>query len=699
MSSPIWSEYESRLALTQYQYERLPGDGGKHIRIATIHPGFFGDDVHVSLRVEEFQVNSSRPGQSPSIEDKVPYYEALSYCWGLPEQNPGHIFVRNQVPHTTESNLLEASDDGIWNQWLPARKSLLSGLRHLRYEDRLRELWIDAICIDQDDTVQKGPQVAMMGPLYSKAARVLVWLGPGADESSRALALLEKWGSQVEYDARNNTLTLSAQLREKGLSMEEVERNTSVEFTTENTRAVCHLLCREWFERIWVRQEIGLANPSEARVQCGFVIVPWNLFLNGWAVFTHKYRPQENTDLAQKVVDRVEKISGFLKQPEQISLCWLRDYFAYTHCLDPRDRVYAVRSMLEENISKFIQPDYSKTTIEVYQDATIAYLRGDLDGDLSILEQCERHPGWNSPSWVPDWSYHDRTMTVLPQKEATGRILLNEKSWELVEPGVLRVRGVSITRLASIYPFHEEDVSEDIQALLAQENRPVDEVYRAGGTILSAYAQALMGNYFQDNNLSAQSATLPTLEVVQRELLELQGGRLDDFSLGVKNRIRQTCTGRAFLRTTSGLLGVANDSIQPGDEVCAVFGNRRLLVLRPSGGQQYGQYSLVGHCCIPGLENGEGILGPLPQNMRHVYASHKVLANDWPDWFWQNTSTGEVVVEDPRFQDLELDLKDYRQSIAGDAQLPYMPYLNVDSEVMEKFLASRNVHLQAFSLV
>lgn len=66
---------------TKYKYEPLPGDGGKHIRIVKIHPGGFPDEIHVSLRVEEFRAAENRRTDeaSDTNPEKVPSCEALSY--------------------------------------------------------------------------------------------------------------------------------------------------------------------------------------------------------------------------------------------------------------------------------------------------------------------------------------------------------------------------------------------------------------------------------------------------------------------------------------------------------------------------------------------------------------------------------------------------------------------------------------------
>jgi hypothetical protein len=59
------------------------------------------------------------------------------------------------------------------------RLELARALRRLRFPNSTRILWIDAICINQDDKEERSYQVPLMGSIYSLARRVVVWLGPG----------------------------------------------------------------------------------------------------------------------------------------------------------------------------------------------------------------------------------------------------------------------------------------------------------------------------------------------------------------------------------------------------------------------------------------------------------------------------------------------------------------------------------------
>jgi hypothetical protein len=63
-------------------------------------------------------------------------------------------------------------------------------LRDYWYKDNL-PFWIDAICINQDDPIERGHQVNMMRDIYSAAREVLVWLGDSTTESTAGMAMVQ----------------------------------------------------------------------------------------------------------------------------------------------------------------------------------------------------------------------------------------------------------------------------------------------------------------------------------------------------------------------------------------------------------------------------------------------------------------------------------------------------------------------------
>jgi hypothetical protein len=91
-----------------------------------------------------------------STTREAPSYEALSYIWGGPTNTVEIICGQGRLSITV--NLRDA-------------------IRRFRYKNKCRVLWVDAICIDQRNIEERGKQVQLMGMIYWKADRVLVWLG------------------------------------------------------------------------------------------------------------------------------------------------------------------------------------------------------------------------------------------------------------------------------------------------------------------------------------------------------------------------------------------------------------------------------------------------------------------------------------------------------------------------------------------
>ncbi|PVI05405.1 HET-domain-containing protein, partial [Periconia macrospinosa] len=92
--------------------------------------------------------------------DVAPAYESISYVWG---------------DHKKTHTLALLSTQTV----LSITPSLENALLHVCPQSQTGYLWIDQICIDQDNTTERSQQVGIMGKIYSKAQRVLIWLGNG----------------------------------------------------------------------------------------------------------------------------------------------------------------------------------------------------------------------------------------------------------------------------------------------------------------------------------------------------------------------------------------------------------------------------------------------------------------------------------------------------------------------------------------
>jgi hypothetical protein len=185
--------------------------------------------------------------------DHAPSYRALSYCWGPPEErNRGSI-------------LLDAGDVELQaikrkKIELPVTPTLEAALRRLRHNDgRTSQLiWIDAICINQNDDKEKGKQVQSMRLIYQNAAEVSIGLGVDEEKSLLAWDLIQGF-----EDCRGDIKAIERL----------IEPSREKHFA-----ALLALFRRDYFWRIWVVQEITCAK--KAVVYCGSKMMPWPNFQN-----------------------------------------------------------------------------------------------------------------------------------------------------------------------------------------------------------------------------------------------------------------------------------------------------------------------------------------------------------------------------------------------------------------------------------
>lgn len=134
-------------------------------------------------------------------------YEALSYCWETGER-----------PHSVS----------LGGKALSVTKNLNMALKYLRDPQLKRALWIDAICINQEDIAEKNKQIPLMGQIYAQASQVIVWLGGSQDCGDKALESIRHFGEDDHYLAN---------------------------YWPEEDISLCSkLLDREWFRRVWVSE-------------------------------------------------------------------------------------------------------------------------------------------------------------------------------------------------------------------------------------------------------------------------------------------------------------------------------------------------------------------------------------------------------------------------------------------------------------
>jgi hypothetical protein len=150
-------------------FEYKPIENASQIRIMYLLPGDSNDTFHCILRHVDLE------------DSKLPWFDALSYVWGDP-------YIPKQPMRLSHYNheFINISRSSHLFKEKPISASLASALRNWRDNDHIaRALWVDAVCINQNDLAEREREVLKMCKIYSQAKRVLVWLG-----LPRELALL-----------------------------------------------------------------------------------------------------------------------------------------------------------------------------------------------------------------------------------------------------------------------------------------------------------------------------------------------------------------------------------------------------------------------------------------------------------------------------------------------------------------------------
>jgi hypothetical protein len=320
------------------EYVYTPIDHHNDIRILKILRGSEGDPLMCML------FPSAAPSSSGHSKlDSFPY-AALSYCWG--DDNP--IYPVEMFWSDTGEH-----DNAPTGRVFYIRRSLNAALRQLRDPYHGVDIWVDALCINQADNVEKKTQVAGMHRIYSAAKEVIVWLGEGNDEIRKTFDLLRSI-----------------------LDLQELEKLTTDETKCEQWICIIKLMRRPWFTRRWVIQELLLAK--KAIVMCAAESMPWELFADALALFrtkldviqAHLNKPKSLSRMGDSLVrldltkyqpleanTLVDATSNLFRKSDDGSRIETRlvdlevlvtSTFLALESSDPRDIIYAVLSLAKD---------------------------------------------------------------------------------------------------------------------------------------------------------------------------------------------------------------------------------------------------------------------------------------------------------------------------------------------------------------
>ncbi|MCJ1398988.1 hypothetical protein MMC11_002190 [Xylographa trunciseda] len=581
------------------QYPLNPAD--HEIRLVSLHPGRNAEPIVCELNKVSL--------------DNCPKYEALSYVWG----------------ENTSDRRISVDGHEVF-----IGISLWDALRYLRDSYRPRELWIDALSIDQANMRERSHQVQQMGLIYKSAACVLAWLGEASDDSDIALETMLALSKDTPFN-RSTILFAPSQ------NTHAWELQISRRF-----KALKKLMHRSWWRRIWCVQEIALCK--EAVIVCGRMTLPWRVF----CLFADSFKKHleccgrdglqvslgsshdRTIHSIYKLIDNRTRAIG------KRSLLWATRSFSNGLCSDERDKIYGLLALAEAEIK--LRPDYTLPVSVVYQQSTWAIIESEQTLDIFLYSTyIKQGPGL--PSWVPDWRNDLREHGSLLKStlgfKSCGQM---RPTLRIVGTGMLGIGGLYVDDINWLSNSHEllqsvkstEKLAKIFNVCFLEWEKIAGTVHRPHlsstytGMTASGLAQIVEGRSYARDAKNTQAVSY-VFRKWRDWLLDATGcAREEPWNESIDQVLAPLLTfakGRVFFRTRSGYIGLGPLRTLIGDRVTVLAGGRTPFILRSNAkvvidrGRTHAIHSLIGYAYVDGIMKGEAVddIGTGDKEWKDVY--------------------------------------------------------------------------------
>ncbi|CAN9191102.1 unnamed protein product [Alternaria alternata] len=542
-------------------------------------------------------------------------YDAISYVWG---SAPASVTVKcNGRPLVVTSTALE----------------MLHYLHRYQTNTTTRKIWIDAICINQEDEEEKCIQIPLMRDIYSRARAVIVWMGLSTPETDVFFAEFQEMRVKVKmwkakYDADPDCPDPDG---------EELPCHEEAFWG-----GLSQLFRNEWFRRLWTYQEIIL--PSTATLLCGGLWSDFDEFVNflmdGWFDSTYFLIVSTITfgtsdELASRTCESIQFYrdldagNGVAKDigADDLGreLCDLRE----RHVKEPIDRVWAIvgllRKDLRDRLSSWV--DYSAKGRDEYWKTWIMFAKAPIDESrgMSLLNMPPtREPKPPQlPSWCPNLSGRSACRTAIygqwnaniVKKQLTDRwalfeenggekslarrraILNHDKKFisTVMHDNVLRVRGFVVDTIEEVvehespldmaYNEYDPDSEEQMALYDVSVNCHLESlklarfVYHGKSEDVTDIPEDFIMSFFLDCRINqrAKDSYRGTLPKLKTWYSETSYYTWTEAQCHVQFRFLR---GLTFISTKGGRIGYASPGCRPGDQIAVFYGGEPLYILR-----------------------------------------------------------------------------------------------------------------------
>ncbi|KAF5873533.1 putative heterokaryon incompatibility protein [Botrytis fragariae] len=605
------------------------------IRVLEIKPGCNNEKLRGSLHhcsvefeydtiVDQFGLRrTTNTMHALSVENLTTpiWYTALSYTWGSSSMDGSIECDGHEKAITT---------------------SLEIALRNMRKEDHPIVMWIDQICINQEDNREKEMQIPLMARIYKHAFNTVIWLGQWGPDSDSVIQLLKDINITLLFNQSN-------------VDSENFERMQLPRSDSKTWHALWRFLSHPWFTRLWIIQEVMLSN--DPWIMCGDELLMWDEFskavnhLSTCGIFQWLQLKFANVEDSSELGDISQTVLGLTRQREHY-----RSASDGTHifenlvstrggqCFDPRDKIYGLLGVCSD-ADKFHIRYSDFTENQLYHDVAINSLTKDIQIlTPSIVFKSIDHESLDLPSWVPDWRKHRQTHE-LGTYNASGSfkfksnnvyVKINNES-----RNELRIRGVpfdslirtsaTITHpdLTYLNPHNGNKSLLELWTFVSKSKH-----YPSSHTVFHAFWQTLVGSKTDSGRLpcpdsfaeiisllldasTGQSPSLSGQTYSPRQQKPLGKGRLELDNLAhrvlgqtfqeVREAMKYVLKNRRWGITRKGYFGLFPRYAEERDIVYVMDGCNVPYLLREVDGEN--RFRLVGECYVFGIMDGEAVRG------------------------------------------------------------------------------------------
>jgi hypothetical protein len=135
----------------------------------------------------------------------------------------------------------------------------------MRYTDRPRILWADAICINQLNTAEKESQVQLMRSIFSKAQQTLIFLGDVEEKKGQQMSKFALWTIKLGLSILRRRVDVLTSPQIRVWDEDKGQPCILAPFSSEFYLELIGMLRMPWFQRAWVVQEVAVSSKSHNR--------------------------------------------------------------------------------------------------------------------------------------------------------------------------------------------------------------------------------------------------------------------------------------------------------------------------------------------------------------------------------------------------------------------------------------------------